>query len=102
MSHRREAPENHGNSITNPRAHTVNQAAHKNHADRIGRLKREYQVSVVDVVPAQVVLKRAFQNAEHLPVHIVFGYAQKQEAADHPAEAPGEYATFLRASKRSR
>jgi len=47
-------------------------------------------MSIADVVPAKLVLQRTFQHAEHLPVHVVLGYTEKQESADDPAEASGE------------
>src|SRR5229473_3961431 len=102
MSHGGEAPENHGNGITYACAQAVYQAAHKDHAQRIGGLKGEHQMSIADVVPAKLLLQRTFQHAEHLPVHVVLGYTEKQESADDPAEPSGEDANFLQACKRPR
>src|SRR5229473_6175576 len=99
MSHGGKTPENHGNGIAKPCAQAVYQAAHKDHAQRIGCLKGEHQMSVADVVPAKLALKRTFQHAEHLPVHVVLGYTEKQESADDPAEASGEDTSSLCATK---
>src|SRR5580704_19750078 len=99
MAHGREAPENHGDGITDTSAEAVNQAAYKNHAHGVGRLKSEHEISVVDIVPAKIVLQRAFQHTEHLAVHVILGYTEKQERADDPAKAPGEDAGFVRSSK---
>src|SRR5580692_2365806 len=100
MSHRREAPENHGDGITDTSAEAVNQAAYKNHAHGVGRLKSEHEISVVDIVPAKIVLEGALENAEDLAVHVILGYTEKQERADDPAEPSGEDARFVRVSKR--
>src|SRR5271169_6449750 len=60
MPHRRETPEDHREGIPDSRAQTVYQAAHKNHPKSVGRLKREHEIPVVDLVPSKLMLKRAF------------------------------------------
>src|SRR5439155_23072235 len=49
-------------------------------------LFRSNQITVVNLVPAQVVLKSALEDAEDLAVHIVFGGSKQQQSADHPAK----------------
>jgi hypothetical protein len=46
----------------------------------------------VDIVPAKLMLKRDFENAKNLPVHVILGYAEKQQPADDPSETAGEHA----------
>src|SRR5260370_4243820 len=99
MAHGGKAPENHGDGVTYTRAQAVNQAAHKNHAQRVSRLEGEHQMSIANVIPAQIVLQRPFQHAKHLAVHVVLGYTEEQESADDPAEASGEDASLLYAIK---
>ena len=99
MPHGGKTPENHGDGIANARPQAVNQAAHKNHAQRVSRLEGEHQMSIANIIPAKLVLQRPFQHAKHLAVHVVLGYTEKQESADDPAEASGEDAGFLCAIK---
>jgi len=53
-------------------------------------MKSRYQIAVVDLIPAKLVLQRGLENAEHLAVHVVLGRAEKEESADHPAEVGAE------------
>src|SRR5260370_23360348 len=57
MSHGGKAPENHGDGVTYTRAQAVNQAAHKNHAYRVSRLKGEHQMPKANIIPAKLVRK---------------------------------------------
>ena len=77
VSHGSKAPENHRHRVTDARTQPVDQTPHKNHAQRVRRLKRKHQVPVVDVVPAKFMLQRALQHPKHLAVHVIFGYAEK-------------------------
>ena len=75
MAHCRQTPKDHCQSVTNFGAQAVDESPHHNHSDGVRRLKREYQVSVVDLVPAESMLQRGFQDAEDLAVHVILGDA---------------------------
>src|ERR1700730_8461246 len=77
VPHGCQAPENHGHGVTNSRTQAIDQAADKNHAQRIGGLEGKHKISIIDFIPAKLMLERNFEHAEHLPVHIVFGHAEK-------------------------
>ena len=47
-------------------------------------------------------LQGSFEDAEHLAIHVILGYAEEQERADYPAEAPGEYARRVEPASRAR
>ena len=55
-------------------------------AGRVSSLKRKDKITVVNLVPAQVVLKSALEDAEDLAVHIVFGGSKQQQSTDDPAK----------------
>ncbi len=57
MSHRSQAPENHGQRVAQPRTQSIDYPAHHHHADRVKSLEGQDQIAVVDFVPSQVVLK---------------------------------------------
>src|SRR6266481_2450755 len=82
--------------VTIARPQAVNQPSNKDHPQRISRLKRKHQMPVVDIVPAKLMLKRDFQNAKNLPVHVILGYAEEQQSADHPPKAACKDATAPR------
>src|SRR5713226_5287464 len=86
VGHGRKAPEGHGERVADARTETIDEAAHEQHACRIGDLKIRDEVTVLNIVPAEVVLQRGFQHAEDLAIDVVFRYAEKEERADHPAE----------------
>ena len=56
-------------------------------ADRIGELKGEDDVGVVDLGPAELPLQRRLEDADDLPVDVVDGRGEEQQPADDPAEA---------------
>ena len=60
VAHRGQAPENHGERVTQSRAQSIDQPAHHHHANGIGCLEGKYQIAVVDFVPVEVVLKDSF------------------------------------------
>src|ERR1700693_1290342 len=63
VAHRCQAPENHCHGVTNSRAHAINQAAEKNHTQRIGGLKREHKIPIIDFIPAKLMLERTLEHA---------------------------------------
>ena len=73
--------------VSEARSHAIDQASDEQETQSVGSLKNRDHVAVVDLVPAEVVLQRALQDADHLAVHVVLGDAEEQESADDPAEA---------------
>ena len=73
MRHRSQAPEDHGQRVTQPGPQPVHQPAHHHHAYCVSRLKSENQIAVVDFVPSQIVLQGGLENSQDLAVHVVFG-----------------------------
>ena len=88
VRHRRDTPEDECERVAHFRPDPVDDRAHQQQANRVRQLKREDDVRVVDFVPAQIVLKRRFQNADHLPVDVVDRGGEEQQRANHPAETP--------------
>src|SRR5579863_292852 len=86
MSHGGETPKNHGASVSNARAETVNHPAHDQHAYCIRSLKCEHEIPVVNFIPAEVALERALQETEHLPIHIILCGAEQEQRADYPPD----------------
>jgi hypothetical protein len=84
VRHGRAAPENHRQGKTQSGAEPVNQTAHDHHAHRVSRLKRKHEIAVIDLVPTKIMLQRRFQNAEHLPIHVIFRGTKQKERANHP------------------
>ena len=89
MPHGSQAPEDHGQRVSQPRAQPVDDPADHQHPDGIETLKGKNQVAEVDVVPSQIVLQCALQNSQDLAVHVVFCSAEKQKGTDDPAEIAG-------------
>ena len=48
--------------------------------DRVGELKREDDVGVVDLAPAELRLQRRLQDADHLSIDVVDGRGEEQQA----------------------
>ncbi len=94
MSHRRQAPKSHGQGISQARANAVNQAAHHHHAEGVGDLKRGNQVGVIVLVPVQIGLQGGLEQAQDLTIHVVLGYAEEQQGANHPAITPNHSRRF--------
>ena len=91
MPHGSQAPEDHGQRVSQPCTQPVNDPAHQQHADRISPLERQHQIAEVNVVPSQIVLQWALEDSQDLSVHIVFRGSEKQEGADNPAEVAGPW-----------
>ena len=89
MPHGRQAPEDHGQRVSQPRTQPINDPADHQHADRIETLEGKNQVAEVDVVPSQIMLQCALENSQDLAVHVVFCGSEKQEGTDDPAEIAG-------------
>ena len=89
MPHRGQAPEHHGQRVTQPCTQPVYYPAHHHHAHRVRRLKSKHQIAVVDFVPSQIVLQCGLEDSQDLAVHVVFGGSEKQEGTDDPAEIAG-------------
>src|SRR5215472_5921281 len=95
VAHRSQTPKCHGQCITDSRSQSIDEPPDHNHPQGISCLKGKYQVSIINLVPAQIVLKRCFEHTENLAVHVILGDTQQQKCADHPTEIsvarPGSY-----------
>ena len=89
MPHGRQAPEDHGQGVSQPGAQAIDDPADHDHADRIEALEGKNQVAEVDVIPSQIVLQGALENAQDLAVHVVFCGSEQEEGTDDPAEISG-------------
>ena len=94
VAHGGEAPKHHRQRVAQASAKPVNQPPDEDHAEGIRSLKRKHQIAVVDFIPAQVVLERDLEDAQHLPVHVVLGDAEQQEGTDDPANVTGAGVAF--------
>src|ERR1700739_847315 len=86
MGHGSQAPKHHRESVTKTGAEAIHQSPHGQHSNGIRRLKNKNQVTVVDLIPAQVVLECALQHPQDLAVHVVLSYSEQKKTADYPAE----------------
>ena len=77
-------------AIANPiaRADAIDEAAREQQADRIGELETEDDVGVVDLAPAEFLLQRRLEQADHLAIDVVDRRREEQQQADHPAIPP--------------
>jgi len=88
VPHGGHAPQGHGYGIAQARAGPVDQAAGERHRQRIGQLKSEDDPAIVGFAPAELFCERGLQQAQHLPIDVVDGGGEEQQAADVPAQ-PG-------------
>ena len=86
MRHGGHAPEEHRQSISHARSHTIDEAPYHQHANGVSRLKHKHQIAVIDFVPSEVVLQSYFQDAQNLAIHVVFADSHEKHRADDPAE----------------
>jgi hypothetical protein len=70
------------------RAHLVDHPPRDQEPDRVGELEREDDVGVVDLAPAELLLQRRLEDADHLAVDVVDRRREEQQRADHPAVVP--------------
>ena len=75
MAHCGEAPKCHCECITQPGTQAINETPKHDHSQRVGCLKRKYQVSVINLSPSEIVLQSGFKDAQDLAVHVIFGDA---------------------------
>ena len=81
------APEKHRDCITDPSAKSVDEPADSEHSQRVGHLKQENQVTVIDFTPMELRLKDRLQDTENLPIHIVLRGSEKKNCANHPTKS---------------
>ena len=76
-------------AMANPeaRAEPVHHAAREQQADRVRDLEGEDDVGVVHFAPAEFVLERGLEEADHLAVDVVERGGQEEQRPDDPAEA---------------
>ena len=86
MEHRGDAPDGDGDGESHAGAVLIEQAAGPEHAKGIGRGEGAGDVAVLDIGPADGVLERLGEKAEHLPVDVVDGGGEEEERADGPAD----------------
>ena len=84
VRHRRDAPHRHRDRESNARADAVDEAAREQQADRVGELEAEDDVGVVNLAPAEFLLQRRLEQADHLAIDVVDRRRQEQQQADHP------------------
>ena len=85
VGHRRQAPEQDRQGVTEPDAQAVDEPAGARVADGIGDLEGEDDVAVVDLVPAELLGQIGLENADHLAVDVVEGRGEEQQGTDAPA-----------------
>src|SRR5207249_11459392 len=85
-SHGSDAPTDHEAGTAQSRTASVDKSADGEHANRVSRLKRNYDVAVIDLAPTEMVLQGGLQRRENPAIHIVLCCAEKQEATNHPAK----------------
>src|SRR5215472_1581585 len=62
----------------------VDHTAHDKKPHGIRDVKREYDVAVTDLAPAQLALQNGFQQRDDLPVHVVDGGGEEEQRTDGP------------------
>src|SRR5262249_39743470 len=62
------------------------QPACEDEPDRVGELKGEHDVRVIDLAPAELRLQRRLQDADHLTIDVVDRRGEEQQAADRPTD----------------
>ena len=67
------------------RAVFIEQAPAAEHAESVCRGERTGDIAVLDIVPANFVLKRLGEEAEHLTIDVVNGGGKEEERANGPA-----------------
>src|ERR1700722_14856844 len=88
MRCRGNAPEGHHDGITDACADPVNHSSCDQQSHGVRNLECGDDVAVLGLSPADGVLQRRGQNAEHLAVHVVDRRGVKQQGADGPTQAP--------------
>ena len=86
MGHGGQTPEGHGESVAEAGAETIDEAADQKHSRGVGDLKIGDEMTVLDVIPAEIVLQSGFEDAEELAIHVIFCDTEEEECADDPAE----------------
>ncbi len=86
VRHRGKAPDDDGDRESLARTKSVDDPAGDEQADAVGELKREHDVAVVDLRPAELTLQRRLQDADHLAIDVVDGGGEEEKRADDPAE----------------
>ena len=77
MRHRGQTPARHRQRVSDACSQPIDQAANYQHAERVSSLKSEYEIAVINLAPAELVLQGILQDADHLAVHVVLGRAEQ-------------------------
>ena len=85
VCHRRDAPGQYGNRISFAGTDEVNPVPKGNQPQRVGGLERDDDVRVLGFAPADFALQRRRQQTEDLPVHVIDGGRQEEQATNNPA-----------------
>src|SRR5215204_2053279 len=85
MKYRADAPDDNRKRKTFFRPDLVHHIADKKQSDRISRLERENNPSVIDFRPAEFRREGRFQNPDHLPVNIINRRRKKKQSTNYPA-----------------
>jgi hypothetical protein len=85
MRHCRQAPHHDGERESGPHAETIHQPSGAEQPDGVCELKREHDVRVVDLTPAELRLQRRLEQADHLAIDVVDRRGEEEHRADNPS-----------------
>ena len=88
VRHRRNAPDNERDDEALLRPQPIDHPAGKEKGDGVRELEREDDVGVIDLGPAELLLKGRLQDADDLAIDVVDRRGKEQQRADDPAEPP--------------
>ena len=85
VRHRRDAPHNDSNRKAHARAQAIHEPPGEEEPDGVGKLKREDDVAVIELAPAELLLQRRLENADDLTIDVVDDRRKKEQPAHIPS-----------------
>ena len=89
MSHGGRAPDQDCERESFARAEPVDELSNEEQSRTVGELESGDNVAVSNLSPAELDLQHRLEQRDHLPVHVVHGGGEEQQAADQPATVAG-------------
>jgi len=85
MAHRGKTPQTDEDDEAFLDADAVDDPTREHHPDGVGELEAEDDTGVGAFIPSELLLERALEQADDLPVDVVDGRGEEEECADNPA-----------------
>lgn len=86
VGHGGEAPQDHGQGESAPRAHPIHDATGQQQADGVGQLEAENDGGInAFVAPLKFLHQRRFEDADDLAVNVIDGRGEEEKCTNDPA-----------------